>query len=48
VLAAIRHYNLRLMKKGKCPWARSHNFELVTDALATRRSPQHQIEPVAW
>jgi hypothetical protein len=29
VLPAIRHFNLRLMKRGKCPWARNHNFELM-------------------
>jgi hypothetical protein len=34
VIPALRHYNLRLIKKGKCPWARSHNFDLVTDILS--------------
>ena len=36
VIPALRHYNLRLMKKGKCLWARYHNFELVTDLLSER------------
>lgn len=29
-LPAIRLFNMRLMKRGKCPWARSHNFELIS------------------
>lgn len=36
VLPAIRHYNLRLMKKGKCPWARKHTFDLVTEMLGAQ------------
>lgn len=39
VLPALRHYNLRLMKKGKCPWARSHNFDLVTTLLSEQPAP---------
>ena len=39
VIPALRHYNLRLMKKGKCPWARSHNFDLVTDILSEQPAP---------
>lgn len=39
VLPAIRHYTLRLMKKGKSPWARFHNFDLVTDILGEPAAP---------
>jgi len=34
VLPALRQYNLRLMKKGRCRWANSHNFDLITHALS--------------
>jgi hypothetical protein len=33
VLPAIRVFNMRLMKRGKCPWARSHNFKLMNAIL---------------
>jgi hypothetical protein len=39
VLPALRHYNLRLMKKGKCPWARNHNFDLITNILGENTTP---------
>lgn len=34
VIPAMRHFNLRLMKRGRCPWANSHNFDLATDLLS--------------
>jgi hypothetical protein len=37
VIRAFRHYNLRLMKKGKCPWGRNHNFDLIDAILADDR-----------
>ena len=33
VIRAARLYNLRLMKKGRCPWRKSHNFALVDEIL---------------
>lgn len=33
ILPALRLFNLRLMKRGRCPWAKSHNFDLITAAM---------------
>ncbi len=34
IIPAIRLYNLRIMKKGKCPWAKSHSFDLIDEILS--------------
>lgn len=40
VIPALRLFNLRLAKRGACPWARSHSFELISDILSEHGAPK--------